>query len=579
MYDDDTAGAPPSIAHAEPATTRELPPDQMRPRETWNSRLGVIMAVMGSAVGLGNFLRFPGKAAQYEGGAFMIPYFIALLLLGIPLAWAEWGLGRYGGARGFNSAAGIYRTVWKNRIAPYFGILGVLIPICVYFYYVFVEGWCLAYAWFMLSGKFREQGFLDNPAEYGNFFNAFTGANSDGFLVQGGAESVSVFGINAAVLFLLVCFILNFALVYRGLQKGIELFCLWAMPILVLCALVVLIRVLTLPNIETGLGFMWNLRTTPEKGLFESLMNPQMWLEATGQIFFSLSVGFGIVLCYASYLRRNDDVALSSLTSASGNEFCEVALGGMITVPAAFIFLGATAIGGTFGLGFVTLPQVFALMPGGQIVGALFFFLLFLAAITSSLSMLQPAIALLEEGLGLNRKGSVAILGMLTLVGSMFVVYFSQGLVALDTIDFWVGTFCIFVLATFQTILFGWGLGVDRGMDEINRGSAIRIPRFIGFMLKYVCPTYLLIIFGMWLYQAATATSGNYFVTLKESWVAKLSVGLVILVAVFFGLLINIAVKRWRTTGQLDRIDAEGGPPTRAFAVVQTTVVTYEERP
>ena len=578
MTQRDTAGAPPTIAHAEPATTRELPPDQRVPRETWGSRLGVIMAVMGSAVGLGNFLRFPGKAAQYEGGAFMIPYFIALLVLGIPLAWAEWGLGRYGGARGFNSAAGIYRTIWKNNVAPFFGIFGVLIPIGVYFYYVFVEGWCLAYAWFMISGRFREQKFLDNPEEYGNFFNAFTGANSDGFLVQSGADSINVMGINAAVLFLLFCFILNFALVYRGLQRGIELFCLWAMPLLVVCALVVLVRVLTLDRIETGLGYMWNLRTSADKGLFESLANPQMWLEATSQIFFSLSVGFGIVLCYASYLRRNDDVALSSLTSCAGNEFCEVGLGGMITVPAAFVFLGAAAIGGTFGLGFVTLPQVFAQMPGGQLVGALFFFLLFLAAITSSLSMLQPAIALLEEGLGLTRKGSVAVLGMLTLFGSLFVVYFSQGLMALDTIDFWVGTFCIFVLATFQTILFGWGLGVDRGMDEINRGSAIRVPRFIGFMLKYVCPAYLLIIFVMWLYQAMTATSGNYFVTLKENRVAQLSVGLIVLVAVFFGLLIAVSLNRWRATGQLARIDAEGGPPTRGFAVVQATVVTYEER-
>ncbi len=576
---DDTAGSPPSIAHAEPATTRTLPPDQHQPRERWGTRLGVIMAVMGSAVGLGNFLRFPGKAAQYEGGAFMIPYFIALLVLGIPLAWAEWGLGRYGGARGFNSAAGIYRSIWKNRIAPYFGIFGVLIPICVYFYYVFIEGWCLAYAWFMISGKFREQKFLDNPEEYNNFFAAFTGANSDGFLVQGGAESVSVFGINAAVLFLLVCFLLNFGLIYRGLQRGIEKFCLFAMPVLVLCALVVLVRVLTLPNIESGLGYMWNLRTSPDKGLFESLANPQMWLEATSQIFFSLSVGFGIVLCYSSYLRRNDDVALSSLTSASGNEFCEVALGGMITVPAAFVFLGATAVAlGTFGVGFVTLPQVFALMPGGQIIGALFFFLLFLAAITSSLSMLQPAIALLEEGLGVGRKASVAVLGMLTLFGSMFVVFFSQGLMALDTIDFWVGTFCIFILATFQTILFGWGLGVDRGMEEINRGSAIRIPRFIGFMLRWVCPAYLLLVFAMFVYQAATADSGNYFVTLRENRVAQLSVGLIIVVALFFAFVIAISVGRWRATGQLARVDADDGTPPRGFAVVQTTVVTYEDR-
>ncbi len=554
---DDTAGAPPAVAHAEPATTRELPPDQHRPRETWNTRLGVIMAVMGSAVGLGNFLRFPGKAAQYEGGAFMIPYFIALLVLGIPLAWAEWSLGRYGGTRGFNSAPGIFRSIWRNRAAPYFGVLGLLIPICVYFYYVFVEGWCLAYAWFMASGRFEQMG--DDPAAYANFFAEFTGSNSNGFLVESG-------GLNAAVGFLLVCFLLNFALIYRGLQKGIEIFCLWAMPLLVLCGLVVLVRVLTLDNIDKGLGFMWNLRTSPERGLLDSLANGQMWLEATGQIFFSLSVGFGIVLSYSSYLRRNDDVALSSLTSVAGNEFCEVGLGGMITVPAAFIFLGATAIGGTFGLGFVTLPQVFAEMPGGRFVGSLFFFLLFLAAITSSLSMLQPAIALLEEGLGLTRKASVALLGFITLVGSMFVVYFSQDLMALDTIDFWVGTFCIFVMATIQTILFGWGLGIDRGMEEVNRGSAIRIPRFVGFMLRYVCPLYLLAVFVGFIYTIATSESGNYFTTLMDSRIAQLSVLLILLVAILFLFLISQSVARWRATGQLARLDGEVHEP-RAFEV------------
>lgn len=566
----DTAGNSPAMAHAEPVSTRKLPPDQGQPRERWGTRLGVIMAVMGSAVGLGNFLRFPGKAAQYEGGAFMIPYFIALLVLGIPLAWAEWGLGRYGGTRGFNSAAGIYRTIWKNRIAPYFGVLALLIPVCVYMYYVFVEGWCLAYAWYMLSGQFRGEEFTADAARYGSFFGEFTGSGSNGFLMEGG-------GINAAVVFLLVCFVLNFGLIYRGLQKGIETFCLIAMPVLVLCAIVVLIRVLTLPNIESGLGFMWNLRTSPEKGLLDSLANGQMWLEATGQIFFSLSIGFGIVLTYASYLRRNDDVALSSATSCAGNEFCEVALGGMITVPAAFVFLGAAAIGGTFGLGFVTLPQVFALMPGGQFIGALFFFLLFLAAITSSLSMLQPAIALLEEGLGLGRKSSVAFLSVITLIGSLFVVFFSKDLMALDTIDFWVGTFLIFVLAAFQTILFGWGLGIGRGMEEINRGSAIRVPRFVGFMLRYICPSYLLIVFVVFVYQSATAESGNYFVTLKENTVAQLSVGLIIITGLLFAFLINRSVARWEASGQLARIDSEDDRYS-GFPILDATVAGENDR-
>ena len=151
--------------------------------ERWGSRIGVILAVMGSAVGLGNFLRFPGQAAQYEGGMFMIPYFIALLVLGIPLAWAEWSMGRFGGGRGFNSSPGIYRAIWRNPAAPYGGIVSMTVPVIIYMYYVFLEAWCLAYAWFMITGDLAlgtEQG------AYVDFFTWFTGAGQDGFLVGGG---------------------------------------------------------------------------------------------------------------------------------------------------------------------------------------------------------------------------------------------------------------------------------------------------------------------------------------------------------------------------------------------------------
>ena len=433
----------------------------------------------------------------------------------------------------------------------------MLVPVVIYMYYVFIEAWCLSYAYYTATGALS---LGDDKQQYMDFFSTFIGASQDGFLVSSG-------GMSPAVIALGVCFVLNFVLIYRGLNKGIEKFCLFAMPLLVVCALIVLARVLTLGtpdpakpelNVLNGLGYMWNPKTS-ESSFFESLMNGQMWLEATGQIFFSLSVGFGIIITYASYLKRDDDVALSSLTSNAGNEFCEVALGGLITIPAAFIFLGTAGVAGqgTFDLGFKVLPQVFESMPGGRVVGTLFFFLLFLAAVTSSLSMLQPAIALLEEGLGLGRKASVAMLGFITLVGSLFVVYFSKNLMALDTMDFWVGTFCIFVLATFQTVLFGWGLGIDKGMEEVNRGASIRIPRLVGYVLKYVAPLYLGTIFVVWLYQQITAEKGNYFKALASDHVAQMTVGFIGLVAVLFLLLIAQSVKRWN---QIEQQEAEVKP-------------------
>ncbi len=535
-------------------------------KEGWGSRLGVILAVTGSAVGLGNFLRFPGLAARYEGGAFMIPYFVSLLILGLPLAWGEWAMGRYGGRHGYNSSPGIFRAIARHNAGAYLGILGLLVPVGIYMYYVIIESWCLGYAWYYLSGQMAQIGAearqlaakaaqetslgtaqatslpqavadLVSKEPYTRLFDSFVGESEHG----------AAFGGPAGV-FLALCFLLNFYLIYRGLTKGIERFCIFAMPALIICAFLVLLRVLTLPNILEALGFMWNPHTE-KAGFFQALANPRMWLDAASQIFFSLSVGFGVIITYASYLKEDDDIALSSLTSVAGNEFCEVALGGMITVPAAYVFLGAAAVlgavGSSFDLGFKTLPMVFESMPLGYIVGFLFFVLLFLAAVTSSLSMLQPAIALLEEGLGLNRRASVSILGFVTLCGSLYTFYFSQGRMALATLDNWLGTFCIYLLAMYQTILFGWVLGPQRGMEELRRGAEIRVPGIIGWVLKYVSPVYLFAVFVGFLYQQLVQEQGGMFREAFEKPLVGATVVFILVLTGFFYLIIQQSVRRW----------------------------------
>ncbi|MFP4540865.1 MAG: sodium:calcium symporter [Opitutales bacterium] len=519
-------------------------------KESWNSRLGVILAVSGSAVGLGNFLRFPGQVAQYGGGAFMVAYFISFLLIGLPICWAEWTMGRYGGQRGFHSAVGVLYCFSKKPAGKYLGIIGIVIPVIIYMYYVLIEAWCLGYAFNFLMGNMQ---FAD-VSEAGAFFAKFAGANADGVGMGFGGERVGFF--------LLFCFALNFFLIYRGVAKGIELFCRYAMPALILLAVVVLVRVLTLPasgddpqkTISAGLGFMWNpdkvelVQTqldaagqpvlneagvpvetaTPifgkeyiaemeaqaaadpaisirRTGLFEQMLNPSLWLAAAGQIFFSLSVGFGVIVTYASYLKHDDDIVLSGLAATSANEFCEVALGGLLTIPASVAFLGAAGLGGllsTFALGFNVLPMVFSAMPLGNFFGAAFFFLLFLAAVTSSLSMLQPGIAFLETSLGINRKASVAILGLITSFGTGFAVYFSKDLKALDTLDFWAGTFLIYVLAMVQIIIFAWVFGAEKGLKEAQVGSILRLPPIVAFVMRYVTPLFLLLVFLIWLVES-----------------------------------------------------------------------------
>ena len=453
--------------------------------ERWQSNLGIVLAVASSAVGIGNFLRFPGVAANHGGGAFMLPYLCALLLLGIPLGWAEWTMGRYGGVAGYHSAPAILGYVGRSRTALYLGSLGVLVPLAVYTYYVLIETFCLHYALLFMSGKATLAG---TPEEMRGasraLFERVTGYGQDGSALA----SPTVFTLGLVVL-------ANFAILSRKLARGIELLAKWAMPLMALCAVVVLVRVLTLgaPNpamperdVWHGLGFMWN----PEP---QKLMEVSTWIAATGQVFFTLSVGFGVILNYASYLQHDEDVVLSGLAASATNELFEVGFGGLITVPAAFIFLGASGLaGGTFGIGFQTLPIVFAHMGNaGRFLGALWFFMLFLAAITSSLSMLQPVKAFLQESVGMPAPRATALLGILSTGGAVTVLGMSHDFIVLETLDFWVGTLGLLALAGLQCVLFCFVLGVDRGLAEAARGARMSLPRATRFVLKYVAPIYL----------------------------------------------------------------------------------------
>ena len=300
-------------------------------KESWNSSIGAVLAVAGSAIGFGNFLRFPGLAAQYGGGAFMIAYFTAFLLMGIPLSWVEWTIGRRGGRVGGHTTASIFMLISRSPWWKYMGLVGVVAPLSISMYYMYLEGWTLGYAWHTAVGDLS----LSTSAEFGNFFGNFVGAGSNGAIFSGESSLLIFFGIA------LLC---NFYLIYRGVSKGIEWFCKLSMPILLITAVLVLIRVLTLGtpdaahperNVNEGLGYMWNpnkvelvtesgktvnmipASATPEQreelikrtqaqypdekispkniSLLDGLLNPELWIAAAGQIFYSLSLGFGTI--------------------------------------------------------------------------------------------------------------------------------------------------------------------------------------------------------------------------------------------------------------------------------------------
>ncbi|MCK4632454.1 MAG: sodium-dependent transporter [candidate division Zixibacteria bacterium] len=464
-----------------------------RIRERWGSKLGIILAVAGSAVGLGNFLRFPSQAAQNGGGAFMIPYLIALILIGIPLMWAEWTAGRFGGVRGHSSAPGIFQSLWpKNGAIKYIGVAGIMGPFLIYIYYVYIESWCLAYAYYSLVGKLD----FSSAEAYVGFLQWYQGVGGEGLA-----------GSAPGFIFFLITFAINISVAYFGIRGGIEKMCNIALPTLFFFAVVIAIRVLTLDappgapadqNAIGGLGFLWNPDLT-------ALKSPKVWLAAAGQIFFTLSVGMGVILTYASYLRQKDDVALSGLTAASTNEFAEIVLGGSIVIPAAFVFFGAVnlpsvAASGTFNLGFVTMPQIFAGVPGGFIYGFMWFFMLFLAGITSSISLAQPMVAFMEDEFKMTRQKAVPIFAIVSFILCQPAIWFlSKGV--LDDLDFWGGTFFIVIGATFEIILLGWVFGIDKTWKELHQGAHMRVPRIFKFVIKYISSTLLLAMLGWWFYD------------------------------------------------------------------------------
>ncbi len=462
-------------------------------KQRWSSQLGIIMAVAGSAIGLGNFLRFPSQVALHGGGAFLIPYFIALFLFGIPLMWIEWTIGRFGGGLGHSTAPGMFHTMSnKNAFIKYFGVIGIFGPLVIFMYYTYIESWLLGYCFYSLTDKYAAA--CGTEAGLKAFLSGYQGMQSNEYFC----------GLGPAYIFFLITFILNVTIVYFGIRGGIEKICTWGMPVLFLLAIVLIVRVFTLgtpdpakpdQNILNGLGFMWNPK-------WEALKEPKVWLAAAGQIFFTLSIGIGVILTYASYLTKDDDVALSGLTAASTNEIAEVILGGSIVIPAAFLFLGQmgtkeAAQGGMFNLGFIIMPLVLHKMAFSSLLSFIWFGLLFIAGITSSISLAQPVIAFLEDEYKYTRRKAVSIFFVVAFLLCQPAI-FLLGKGAVDELDFWGGTFCLVLFGTVETILFGWIFGLDKAWIELHAGSDITIPRIYRFIIKYITPVFLLILLAAW---------------------------------------------------------------------------------
>lgn len=515
--------------------------------ERWGTRLGLILAMAGNAVGLGNFLRFPTQAVTHGGGSFMITYFVAFLLLGLPLLWVEWGLGRHGGRFRKGHAPGQFAVLWRHPAAKYLGALGLTIPLLVMVYYTYIESWTLAWAFFSAT---RDYWGIESQEAMVGYLQSYQGAGPAEARVHAPWTPYAFFAATLA---------LNVWVVSRGVAAGVERLARVAMPLLFVFAAVLAIAVLLQPAGPTG--------ATPLQGLqfiyapdLAGLTDARVWLASAGQIFFTLSVGMGSLAAYASYLSHRDDIALNGLATAATNESVEVVLGGSIAIPAAVTFFGvsgavAVAQSGSFNLGFATMPLVFQQMPAGALFGFLWFALLFIAGVTSSVAMLTPILAFLREEFAVRREAAAWSLGALTfLLGLLHIAWLDKGF--LDEWDYWAGTFGLVVFALLEVVIFVWIFGPARAWRSIHEGADIEIPRVFRWILTWVTPTYLLVLLVWWgvtdawpILRLERSAAGS---ALPPDHVPYVGAARVLMLAVVVAFLVLVR-RAWRRNGYDDR--------------------------
>jgi neurotransmitter:Na+ symporter, NSS family len=474
-------------------------------RENWGSKLGLILAMAGNAIGLGNFWRFPYQAASNGGGAFMFPYVIALLLLGIPVMLVEWMQGRLGGKHGHGTLGFMIYLQSRDKAKPknaaiigsIAGALVIGVTVLVNSYYNHIIGWTLGYSFMSATG-----GYADKAVDTGLVFHNYV--TNPGYLIT---------------FWLLTLAALAFA-VTRGIQKGIEAWAKIMMPVLYVFGFILIIKALTVGSpVQAdwsslkGLNFLWQ----PDW----SKLTFRAALAASGQIFFTLSIGMGIIQNYASYLRADDDIVLSSCTTVALNEFAEVILGGTIAIPIAFAFLGEAGMKAGVGLSFIALPNVFRTMAGGAVFGTLWFLLLFFAGFTSAIAMYNYLVSILSEDMGFTRKkASLAVFFLYILVGLPVCLetittktseffYFGE-------VDNWVGSYLLVVVGLIEVLVTGWLMKADF-IEEVNRGSYWKVPRWVyTVVIKFVTPLAILIVLAG---STVDYWKAEYFTLMPSSYV------------------------------------------------------------
>lgn len=476
-------------------STQSLPVEQPKRQDTWTGQTGFLLAAIGSAIGLGNIWRFPGVAYSNGGGAFLIPYLVALLFVGIPMLWLDYALGHK--FRG--SPAWALRRIKAG--GEFIGWFQILVCFVILTYYAAVIAWSVQYTVYSVHQSWG--------SDSAKFFTA------DFLQVVDGAKEFSWTPVASVAIPLALVWIFVLLILARGLSAGVEAANKVFLPLLVVLFVVMVIRALFLPGAVEGLDAFF----TPQ---WDQLSDPHVWLAAFAQVFYSLSVGFGIMLTYASYLKPKTNLTGTALVAGFANSSFEILAG--IGVFSALGFMAHSEGGqvsqleGLTGpiLSFVTFPQIVSMMPGGSLFGVLFFASLVLAGITSLLSLLQVVSGGLQDKFGMSPVSAALAFGVPATIVSVTLFGTKSGLNNLDIVDTFINNIGVVSSAVAMAILAAAFSPRLKGLRaHLNSVSSVKVPRAWEVLVGVVVPAVLVFM----MFSAIVDYAANGYGGYKSSYV------------------------------------------------------------
>ena len=438
-----------------------------KPRAVFATKIGAVATTVGSAVGLGNIWRFPYEAGVHGGGAFLIFYLGFVFLLGLPVLCAEFVMGR--GTR--SNVFGAYRKLAPGKHWDYLGILGIIASLLILSFYAVVAGWTAEFCLASVSGNLE---FSSAEARHEGFMELTTGMNS--------------------IVWTLIFLAFNFLILIGGVTKGIERASNILMPMFFLLLIAFCINSFFMPGFKDGIYYLFHPDFTQ--------ITPSVILGALGQAFFSLSLGLGCMMTYASYFSDKNKLGKTAVTTAT-LDTCVAILAGVIIFPAVFSFGISPQAGPT--LVFEVLPHIFYQLPGGMFWSTLFFLLLFLASLTSTVSMSEISISYFCEEKGMSRGRAIVLSACISLFGAMlcalsfgtwsdFTIF---GLNFFNLFDYLSSNICLPVGGFFCSIFVGWIIDRKFIKNQLTDNGAhkFRLLKLLIFFLRWICPTCIFLIF------------------------------------------------------------------------------------